>query len=226
MSARGLLGETFSVLRSNALLLSAVAVILLVPAEVAFAYLGDPGTTQRLVAAVLLYGIVYPWFGAAVYATLERPVWAVAAPYGAIADRVPALVLLSFLVLVPLAVAYVLLVVPGLVLSARWSAAGPLLVLERHGPIEALGVSNQLVRGSTWKVIAAGALVVLVAVVLAFPGIVLTELASQEWLDGLGEAAIDLGLFTPVLVFTHAVYRRARAVSHNGEPHVRYAIDR
>ncbi|MFL6856881.1 MAG: hypothetical protein ACJ8EB_03115 [Allosphingosinicella sp.] len=46
----------------------------------------------------------------------------------------------------------ILLLVPGIMLWVRWSVAGPALVAERLGPIEALGRSAELTDGARWKV--------------------------------------------------------------------------
>jgi hypothetical protein len=158
---------------------------------------------------VLLALIGYTWVDASLYAALARPTRSPAKPYGAVVDRLPALVLLNLMVVIPLVVAFLLLIVPGLLLSARWSAAGPLLVLERLGPIAALERSNELVRGHTWSVVGAGVVVTLVAIVLSVPGFLITELAAEPWADALGEVLIDVALFIPLVVFTYAVYRQS-----------------
>jgi Uncharacterised protein family (UPF0259) len=49
-------------------------------------------------------------------------------------------------------VGLVLLIVPGLILTTIWSVAPPAVVLERAGPIAALGRSRELVRGNGWQV--------------------------------------------------------------------------
>jgi hypothetical protein len=187
-----------------------VALVLLVPAELAAAYAREDGATAGVIATVLLSLIGYTWVQAALYSALDRPTRSPAKPYGAIVDRVPALVLLSLMVFIPLAVAFLLLIVPGLLLSARWSAAGPLLVLDRLGPIASLERSNDLVRGRTWSVVGAGVVVTLLAIVLGIPGLAITALAESAWADALGEALFDVALFIPLGVFTFAVYRQAQ----------------
>ena len=197
-------------MRAHVRRLLPVALVLLVPAELAAAYAREDGATTGLVATILLSLIGYTWVQAALYSALDRPTRSPAKPYGAIVDRIPALVLLSLMVFFPLAVAFLLLIVPGLLLSARWSAAGPLLVLDRLGPIASLERSNELVRGRTWSVVGAGVVVTLVAIVVCTPGFVITVLADAPWADALGEALIDVALFVPLAVFTFAVYREAQ----------------
>jgi hypothetical protein len=194
-------------------MLALVAAVLLLPVELLLAYVRTAGLTAELVAVALVSVVAYPWAYAAGYATLDRPGLGIARPYAAAFERVPALALLNVVVVVPLFFGFLLLVVPGLVLSARWSASGPPLVLDRRGPIESLGTSNALVRGHTWSVIAAGVVAFAVAFILAVPGVIVTTESSTTWIEGLGEAILDVGLFVPLIVFTYVVYRAAKAGS-------------
>ncbi|MDX6648892.1 MAG: hypothetical protein QOJ97_843 [Solirubrobacteraceae bacterium] len=51
-----------------------------------------------------------------------------------------------------IALGFVLLLVPGLILLTIWSVAIPVTVLERPGIMEAFGRSRQLVKGNGWNV--------------------------------------------------------------------------
>ena len=190
-------------------MLLAVALAFLLPAELAVAYARADGETARLLATALLYLIGYVWVDAALYAALARPLRRPWSAYGAIVDRVPALVLLNLVVILPLVLAFLLLVVPGLLLGARWSMAAPLLVLERLGPIAALERSNERVRGRTWSVVGAGLVIFVLALALSIPGFLVTELADAVWAQAIGEVLFDVALFLPLTAFTYAVYRQA-----------------
>jgi hypothetical protein len=209
---RGLIAETWRLLRSHLGALLAVALVLLVPAELAFAYAREDSETAGIAALVLLNLVGYTWVSAALYATLNRPGTGPVRPYGAIVDRLPALVVLNIIVTIPILVGLLLLIVPGLLLAARWSASGALVTLEREGPIRALELSNELVRGRTWSVVGAGVLVAVAAIALAVPGLIMAELAESTWANALGEVLIDVSLFLPLTVFSYAVFRQGRAV--------------
>src|SRR4029077_1546410 len=43
-----------------------------------------------------------------------------------------------------------LLVIPGICLTVMWSVCVPVIVIERTGPLAALGRSRQLIRGPGW----------------------------------------------------------------------------
>lgn len=57
----------------------------------------------------------------------------------------------------------ILLIVPGVILWVIWSVAGPALVAERLGPIEAMSRSAGLTKGARWKVFAVQVLMLIFA---------------------------------------------------------------
>jgi hypothetical protein len=187
-----------------------VAIALLVPAEVATAYARDDSQGLGVGAYLALTLVGYPWVYAAMTATLARRARSPLEPYGRTVDRVPALVLANFAAGIAVGLALLLLIVPGLLLAARWSAAGPLIALEQKGPFAALETSNGLVRGRTWSVVGAFVVVFLVAVLVSAPAVV-ASLSDTPWVSGLASAAFDVTLFLPLTAFVYAVYRNARS---------------
>ena|SRR5215208_481218 len=69
----------------------------------------------------------------------------------------------------------ILVIVPGLILLTFWSVGAPAIVVERAGPLEAMGRSWGLVRGSGWSVFAT--LLVVLLIVIAI-GLVLGAIAT------------------------------------------------
>lgn len=67
-----------------------------------------------------------------------------------------------------IAIGFVLLVVPGLILLTIWAVVAPVVVLERPDGLGALGRSRELVRGNGWKVFAVILLLVILIVVVSF----------------------------------------------------------
>jgi putative effector of murein hydrolase LrgA (UPF0299 family) len=55
---------------------------------------------------------------------------------------------------IAIAIGFVLLIVPGLILLTIWAVTSPAIVVERVGAIEAFGRSRELVRGNGWAVFA------------------------------------------------------------------------
>lgn len=66
------------------------------------------------------------------------------------------------------AIGFILIIVPGLILLTFWSVGAPAIVVEKIGPIEAFGRSWRLVRGNAWPVFGALLLIWLIVVVIWF----------------------------------------------------------
>jgi len=100
-------------------------------------------------------------------------------------------VLTGLVVGIGVAVGFVLLIVPGLILLTIWAVAIPTVVLERRSVFEALGRSRELVRGHGWQVF--GVLVILLLIQLVATLILVGVLA------GIGDF---VGAFVGALIAT------------------------
>lgn len=69
-----------------------------------------------------------------------------------LAGQVPALFAAALLVALGIALGFMLLVIPGLILMVAWSVTTPALVVERLGPVEAIGRSRELTRDYRWPI--------------------------------------------------------------------------
>src|SRR6185503_15303753 len=96
-------------------------------------------------------------------------------------ERAGALMWLSLVTLVVVAVGLVLLVVPGVWVGTLWALALPVLVLERLGVVGALRRSSELVSGRFWPMLG------LLALTLA--GLLVTSLVLGGVLGGIVAAA-------------------------------------
>jgi hypothetical protein len=76
---------------------------------------------------------------------------------------------LSILTGLGIAVGYILLIVPGLIFTARWAMAPAYLIVERQGAIDSMGSSWEEIKGSTTPIVLAilAAAVVLVGASMA-----------------------------------------------------------
>ena len=64
------------------------------------------------------------------------------------------LVLAAIVAGIAIGIGFILLIIPGLILVTWFAVFAPVIVLERAGPIDSLGRSYNLVRGSSWQVFA------------------------------------------------------------------------
>jgi uncharacterized membrane protein len=84
----------------------------------------------------------------------------------------------SILFGIALAIGFILLIIPGLILMVIWSVVAPVTVLERPGPFAAFGRSRELVRGNGWQVFG--------VIVLVFVAVAVLSLAAGLVASGLG----------------------------------------
>jgi hypothetical protein len=76
------------------------------------------------------------------------------------------LIAVSVLAGIGIAIGFLLLIVPGLILVTFWSVVAPVTVLERPGVFRAFGRSWELVRGNGWQVFGVIVLFFLIFVVI------------------------------------------------------------
>lgn len=95
---------------------------------------------------------------------------------------------------VGVSIGFVLLIVPGLFLLTIWAVTAQVVVLEGKGPIQALGRSQELVKGNGWNVLG----VALIVFVLIFGASFVAGLVGE--LLGGGIATAILGFVAIVAV--------------------------
>lgn len=82
-----------------------------------------------------------------------------------------------------IAVGFLLLIVPGIILYVMWSVAAPALVEEGLGPTEAFGRSNDLTAGARWKIF--GLLLVMLVLYWMFSALVVA--LGAMWYGSMAE---------------------------------------
>jgi len=104
------------------------------------------------------------------------------------------LLLLMIVMTAGLIIGFMLLVVPGIILSIMWAVAMPALVIERDGVIRALGRSRRLTEGARWKIFGCAVLLTVVlgllAGITAIIGAILGGVANSPILLGKLPSAI------------------------------------
>lgn len=73
-----------------------------------------------------------------------------------------------------IAIGFVLIIVPGLILLTIWSVIAPVIVVERSGAIDAFGRSRALVKGNGWQVFG---VIVVVYLIVTIASVVLGLIA-------------------------------------------------
>jgi hypothetical protein len=94
------------------------------------------------------------------------------------------LILVGIVTGIGIAIGFVLIIVPGLILITIWSVVAPVVVLERPGGLAPLGRSRELVRGNGWQVFG------VIAVLVIGVGIVSAIIEAVAGSGGTGVAIV------------------------------------
>jgi len=125
------------------------------------------------------------------------------------------LVALAIVAGIGIAVGFVLIIVPGLILLTIWSVAAPVMVIEHPGVFAALGRSRDLVRGYGWPVFGTIILAALIDIAVN----IVASIVAAPLSDG-GAAVVNWIAATvtaPVFALTSAVlYFALLAVKETG----------
>ena len=114
----------------------------------------------------------------------------------------------SILVGLGIAVGFILLIIPGLILMVIWSVVAPVTVLERPGVFAAFGRSRELVRGNGWNVFG--------VIVVVFLSVVVVSVAAgllAGSLGSVGRALVQWALDSALAPITALSAPRKAAVS-------------
>jgi hypothetical protein len=138
------------------LLIPAALVVFLPVAIVNGLILNSGGVVLGLVAAAIGIIATFWYQGMVVEAARDildgRRDQTVGTLIGAAGPVVAPLVGAGILAGIAIAIGFVLLIVPGLILLTIWAVIVPVIVLERTGVFDAFGRSRQLVKGNGWQV--------------------------------------------------------------------------
>jgi hypothetical protein len=123
--------------------------------------------------------------------------------FRAVGPVVLPLIGLSIVAGIAIAIGFVLLIVPGLILLTIWAVAAPVMVIEHPGVFAALGRSRDLVRGNGWQVFGTIVLVFLIEIAI---NIVAALVAAP--LGDAGRAVVNwiaATLTAPIVALTASV---------------------
>ena len=188
---------------------------MLAPLELAIAIL-DPGFSSGstgwwvwvgLSSAVTL--VAFPWVLGAVVHDVAEGDRTVVDPYARTWGRLRDLIVSALVTTVGIALGLVALIVPGLILFARWALVVPLIVLEQAPWRVALARSNDLVRGRTAGVLGIFVVLTLIGVALVAAPVLLGYFALGGAVGAwLATMAIDTVFIAFYAFAPFVLYRR------------------
>jgi len=212
---REVVGETWRLFLARFWRTLLIIAVLLAPLELGVTLL-DPdfssveqGWWVWVGATAAMTVVAFPWaFGAIVHdvAAGDRPLLE---GYRRTGGRLPDLIASTVVTTVGILLGLVALVVPGLVLLARWGPVVPLIVLEGADWRRALARSNALVRGQTRPVMAIFVLLTGLAFGVALIPVLIGYLVLENVLGAwLATLAIDVMMVSFYAFAPFVLYRR------------------
>lgn len=157
IDAGRVIGQSFETYREHAGPLLGGAVIVIGVAAIINALLGSTGSLILvLIGSVIAFVAQFLYTGYVVKLVQDvrdgRRDSSVGELFSAAAPYIPTLILNGILAGIAIAIGFVLLIVPGLILITIWAVISPSIVVENRGVMEAFGRSRELVRGDGWSV--------------------------------------------------------------------------
>jgi hypothetical protein len=151
------IGQAFDTYKQYAGPLLGGALIVIGVAAIASALLSATGSViLALVGAVIAFVAQFLYTGYVVKLVQDvrdgRKDSSMGELFSAAAPYIGALILNGIMAGIAIAIGFVLLIIPGLILITIWAVISPSIVVENRGPVEAFGRSRELVRGDGWTV--------------------------------------------------------------------------
>ncbi len=192
------INETFAVYSQNfaPLVLSALVVFLIVGVVTGLLQRGGGVFLGVLAAAIQLAAhALYTGFVVELVRDVRdgRRDLAVGDLFSAATPAIVPLIVFGILYGIGVAIGFILIIIPGLILLTFWSVGAPAIVVEHVGPIQAFGRSWRLVRGDAWAVFGVLVVVFLIVVVAS---VILGAIGAAIGTGGIIVAAIIASVFT------------------------------
>jgi hypothetical protein len=208
-------GETWRLFLARFWRTLVIVLLLLAPLELVAALL-DPDLSSfahgwwvwvAVSAAVTI--VAFPWVVGAVVHDVGQDDPGPTDAYRRTASRLPDLVISAVVTTVGILLGTIALIVPGLLLMARWALIVPLIVLERMPWRAALARSNDLIRGRTWSVVGIFVLLTLIGAGLVAAPVLVGYFAFENLIGAwLATLAIDTVFIAFYSFAPFVLYRR------------------
>lgn len=196
-----------------------VALILMVPAYIISGLLHEGGAFLQLLGNLVQW-IATVWLGAAVVkivldAELDGRVDAsVGDLMGSVTAKLVSLLLLSIVLGILIGIGYLLLIIPGVILTLMWVVSVPSMVVEDLGVFDSMSRSSDLTRNNRMRILGVG--IILIAAYIAVVLVVGLLVAVTPILGIIGGIVLAVLVYPWVSIVVAVLYFRLRDVQGEG----------
>lgn len=169
--------ETFGAAQKHVVVFLVGAVVLTgLPQVIAMAGMGSTDPTALFTSPLYWIGLLltivggYMFQGYVVHTVVQGHKGietTIAQAFAAALSKALPLFLLAILMSLGIGLGMVLLLIPGIIVGVMWSVSVPVMVVEGGGPIQAMGRSRVLTKGSRWPIFGLVVVAVLISYALA-----------------------------------------------------------
>jgi hypothetical protein len=161
--------RSWSIYAANFLMFTLVAVVAGLPNQLGGDFESSAGVAQSIIAfiiSVILYFVGQAVILYAAFQAMRGRDVIIGDAIGRAFSRFLSLLGISILVGLGVAIGFMLLIVPGIILALRWAVAVPACVVENKGPLESMRRSAELTKGHRWKIFGIWVLIAIVAIII------------------------------------------------------------
>jgi hypothetical protein len=203
-----------------------VALILLVPAAIIVALLGNDGLGGLL--GQLVQMVVTAWLLASIIRIVQdveedgQVDWSVGDILGSVTGKLIAIILLQIVVGILVFIGFLFFVIPGIILALMWSVSMPALVVEDKGVFESMSRSSQLTKSNRMRILGIVLVVLLIYIVIAIVAALLT--AAVPILGIVALIAIGVLAYPYIAIISAVLYYRLVELKEGFAPAVEETV--
>lgn len=155
-----------------------VALILLVPAAIIVALLGNGGLGGLLGGLINL--VVTAWLLGAIIRVVQdveedgQVDWSVGDILGSVTGKLIGIILLQIVVSILVFIGFIFFVIPGIILALMWAVSLPSLVVEDKGVFDSMSRSSELTKHNRMRILGVVIVVLLIYIAIAIVAAILT----------------------------------------------------
>ena len=189
-----------------------VALILLIPAAIIVALLGNDGLLGLVGSIVNL--VATAWLLGAIIRVVQdveedgQVDWGVGDVLGSVTGKLVGIILLQIVVSILVFIGFIFVIIPGVILSLMWAVSMPSLVVEDRGVFDSMSRSSELTKSNRMRILGVVLVVLAIYAVVLILGVLLT--AAIPIVGVIALVVLGVIAYPYVAIISTVLYYRLR----------------